>query len=597
MHNENLNKCGESQITFIIRTDNELYMNECMLYLSRLLVPDNFSVDIVQIKESVSILDALKESFSEINARYRIYIEEGTLITNISFISEMLDAISESDCQIIGFDINDDLTENKQNGMTYVSNKAIIFSGELDWNSISYDEGCVGIETSSLIGFDLDKYFDEISFEGDSYTWIINILLKRIEHDFPDNYYQELVDAIKSQQINNDYVLGRIDDICLNSFEVKNKLCTLINENISPLVSVIVPIYNAERFISQTIDSIVNQTYKNLEIILVDDCSTDNTIDILYRYEQLDPRIKVVTYEKNEHICYAGNEGYKQAHGKYIALCGHDDIWMNDKLEKQVEYLVNHKDVGACFTLTSIIDDLGKVYPHDGKVNDLYHTFDKDNRGRIEWLQLLMDYGNCFCAPSVLMQAGCIEDRLYSYPYVQLQDYLLWLNVLKKWDVHIIQERLTLYRHFDGDKNLSSMDNGKLNRMQHELNHIDYRFIMDLTDEEFVEIFSTRFMCKDSSSKKELLCERAMMLKAGNNPYSIDLFNHLLNDNEARILLERKYGFSLCHYYEFSKQSLNFDFGNNPLVDQYNRLQKENEELINIIRRYEDIVQKLTEHK
>ena len=101
-----------------------------------------------------------------------------------------------------------------------------------------------------------------------------------------------------------------------------------------PLVSVIIPTYNRGRLILDSINSVLNQTYKNIELIVVDDCSTDNTEEILKSIN--DSRIKYVKLEKNSGACIARNKGIELSTGEFIAFNDSDDLWITTKLEKQL---------------------------------------------------------------------------------------------------------------------------------------------------------------------------------------------------------------------------------------------------------------------
>lgn len=116
-----------------------------------------------------------------------------------------------------------------------------------------------------------------------------------------------------------------------------------------PLVSIITPVYNAEQFLSETIESVKNQTYQNWEMILVDDCSKDNSADIIKEFQNTDDRIKYIRLEKNSGASVSRNTGITNAKGRFIAFVDSDDIWNPDKLEKQVSYMLENK-VGFTFT-------------------------------------------------------------------------------------------------------------------------------------------------------------------------------------------------------------------------------------------------------
>ena len=115
------------------------------------------------------------------------------------------------------------------------------------------------------------------------------------------------------------------------------------------LVSIVTPVYNSEKFISETIDSIQNQTYKHWELILVDDCSSDNSYDIISKYIKYDKRIRYIKLEKNSGAAVSRNTGIKNAKGRFIAFLDSDDIWLPEKLEKQVKYMLDKK-IGFTFT-------------------------------------------------------------------------------------------------------------------------------------------------------------------------------------------------------------------------------------------------------
>ena len=105
------------------------------------------------------------------------------------------------------------------------------------------------------------------------------------------------------------------------------------------LVSVIVPVYDCENFVGETIESVLNQTYNNLELILVDDCSRDNSLRIISEYASKDSRVKIIESRRNRGTAVAFNKGLSKAEGRYIALIDSDDLWVEDKLEKQIKFM------------------------------------------------------------------------------------------------------------------------------------------------------------------------------------------------------------------------------------------------------------------
>ena len=121
------------------------------------------------------------------------------------------------------------------------------------------------------------------------------------------------------------------------------------------LVSVIIPTYKRPDTLSRAIDSVLNQTYKDIEFIIVDDGSTDQTEELVKSYD--DTRIHYRKMERNSFYCYAANCGLTHCKGDYVAFMNSDDVWLPEKLEKQLMYLEAYPEYGACFTEVTLIDD------------------------------------------------------------------------------------------------------------------------------------------------------------------------------------------------------------------------------------------------
>lgn len=129
----------------------------------------------------------------------------------------------------------------------------------------------------------------------------------------------------------------------------------------NPLVSVIMPVYNAGKFVDEATTSILNQTYKNLELIVIDDGSTDKSREIVNKYAKLDKRVKVITLAKNRGPSYASNVGIKKARGTYIARMDADDMSLPGRIEKQVAYLRKNSDIAMLGGQCKLIDKRGKL--------------------------------------------------------------------------------------------------------------------------------------------------------------------------------------------------------------------------------------------
>jgi teichuronic acid biosynthesis glycosyltransferase TuaG len=107
----------------------------------------------------------------------------------------------------------------------------------------------------------------------------------------------------------------------------------------NPLISIITPCYNSALFIAQTIESVIAQTYKNWEMIIVDDCSTDTSFEIALNYAAKDKRIKVLRMEQNSGAALVRNKAIKVSQGEYLAFLDSDDIWLPEKIERQLQFM------------------------------------------------------------------------------------------------------------------------------------------------------------------------------------------------------------------------------------------------------------------
>jgi glycosyltransferase involved in cell wall biosynthesis len=130
----------------------------------------------------------------------------------------------------------------------------------------------------------------------------------------------------------------------------------MIQKAISPLVSILMPAYNSESYISQSIQSVLQQTYIHRELIIIDDWSTDSTASIIKTYMHIDKRIMLIQNESNLSLCHALNKWLSSAQGTYIARIDSDDIWYSDKLYLQIEWMIAHPDYGLTWTSFEYID-------------------------------------------------------------------------------------------------------------------------------------------------------------------------------------------------------------------------------------------------
>ena len=199
------------------------------------------------------------------------------------------------------------------------------------------------------------------------------------------------------------------------------------------MISVVIPTYNREKTIKRAIDSILNQTYKDIEIIIVDDCSKDNTEEIIKQYK--DNRIKYIKLDKNSGACAARNKGIELAKGQYIAFQDSDDYWKSDKLEKQLENMKKEKsDIDFCEI---------NVKGESQKNKTIIKPTKKDLR-RIKKIGVkkALCYQNFISTQAVIAKRECFCESKFDITLPRLQDYDMFFRLSSKNKISITQEPL-----------------------------------------------------------------------------------------------------------------------------------------------------------
>lgn len=227
---------------------------------------------------------------------------------------------------------------------------------------------------------------------------------------------------------------------------LKNGVITMENK---PLVSIITPVYNAERFIKETIESVQHQTYDNWEMILVNDLSPDNSVEIINEYAQKDERIRLIHLEKNSGAAIARNTAINDSKGKYIAFLDSDDLWHPQKLEKQVAFMLE-RDIAFSFTSYELMSEGGA---RTGKQIHVPATIDYDGLLKntiIGCLTVMLD-----------------KDKIGKIEMVNIrtrQDFVLWLDILKRdFVAYGMNEVLAYYRKVGGSISSNKIKTAKRN--------------------------------------------------------------------------------------------------------------------------------------
>lgn len=198
------------------------------------------------------------------------------------------------------------------------------------------------------------------------------------------------------------------------------------------LVSIVTPLYNAEKYIEETILSVLNQTYINWEMLIIDDCSSDKGPNIVKKYIKQDKRIKYIKLEENSGAAISRNKAIELAEGEYIAFLDSDDLWKKEKLEKQINFM-KENNYAISFTEYEEIDENGR------KLNILIKVSKKPVTYRS---YLLTNPIGCLTGMYSVKKLG----KVYMPNLRKRQDTGFWLNILKKDKAYSLKENLALYR-------------------------------------------------------------------------------------------------------------------------------------------------------
>jgi len=219
-------------------------------------------------------------------------------------------------------------------------------------------------------------------------------------------------------------------------------------KDISPEISIITPVFESELFIKLTIESVLNQTYQNWELIIIDDASSDGSVKIAESFATKDERINLIKLDSNKGPAAARNRGIKEASGRYIAFLDSDDLWHKDKLEKQIIFMQKNEYAFTYTGFEKINEEgevIGAIFPYKEEV--CYYDLLKSN------------HIGCLTAMVDLKILGC---KMYMPDIKKRQDQGLWLEILKEIDkAYCLYEILGQYRIREGSISINKIDNLK----------------------------------------------------------------------------------------------------------------------------------------
>jgi glycosyltransferase involved in cell wall biosynthesis len=211
-----------------------------------------------------------------------------------------------------------------------------------------------------------------------------------------------------------------------------------------PLVSVVMPVYNVERFVAKAINSILLQTLTNWELIIINDASSDKSEEIIRSFT--DTRIQYLQQPTNSGVVAAMNKGVEQAKGKYITVMHADDIAVEDRIQKQYEYMEQHLQTAVLAGKTIFINEDDKPVERNWKTDEQTNTYE-EIKARMVW-------ENCIAHPTVMMRKDVVTQYGYSssplHQGFAVEDYPLWLHILSDgYIIEKLQQPVLYYRQHE----------------------------------------------------------------------------------------------------------------------------------------------------
>lgn len=317
----------------------------------------------------------------------------------------------------------------------------------------------------------------------------------------------------------------------------------------SPIITVLMPVYNCELYIREAVDSILNQTFTDFEFLIIDDASTDETVAIIKTYN--DSRIQLIQKPANSGYTNSLNHGLKIAKGKYIARMDGDDISLPERFVKQVDFLEANQDVVLCGTNFSIIG------------TDKVINLPQKNKE----IKLALLKGNCIAHPSVMIRNQTLQQFsiLYDSNTEPAEDYDLWVRLLETGKLFNLQEELLNYRvhntQVSKKRELQQIQSALESRLK-LLKYLNYTF----NDNEYnllKKIIQRNVVTTFDEIKDYFILKQKMILANSNNFFDSNGFqkylSELQNQNFQKYFVNReKYYPIICFQYFYIKKKYGF---------------------------------------
>lgn len=314
-------------------------------------------------------------------------------------------------------------------------------------------------------------------------------------------------------------------------------------------VNVFMPCYNSEKYIGQAIESILGQSYTDFELVIIDDGSTDNGVEIIKKYALNDSRIRLLKNGVNRGIVFTRNKGLDECQCDYMALMDSDDIATPDRLEKEVAFLNENKDVVAVGGLYQLMDESGKLLPEKLKFTES----DEEIRARMLFVNVMAN-GTVLLRKRKIDQANIrYREHLHAS-----EDYLFWCEVMNIGKICNIGEIFQYYRVHENSlehrSNREEQDYKKqgIQDIKKYILHQQECHLEETEEELFVRILTDNEECESLSKEKRKILKNILYKLRGQAAPKGDKYKEIFEGELKRYDLYTRNPFMRKVYYKWS---------------------------------------------
>lgn len=430
------------KICFVMCVNSEQYLQEAMYYINRLHIPEGYTIDVITVEEAVSMTSGYNEAMRASDAKYKVYLHQDVMIIERDFLKHLLKIFENHKVGMFGMVGAPKLSENgvmwysDRIGRLYTSN--VYLMGDSVLGKVQGEYQQVEVIDGLLMATQYDIPWREDIFQ----KWDFYDVSQSFE--FRKRGYEVVVPRMEQPWCIHDDGFMNLENY-YNERKKFLKEYTWGNKD-KEKVSIIIPTYNRAHLIERAIRSVLNQTYTEFELLVVDDGSTDNTKEVVEGIK--DARIRYICCKGNGGAARARNRGIAEAQYDYIAFQDSDDEWHPDKLEKQMKAMAEaSEDTGLvyCEYHYNGLEGLEDICPNREIPLE-------QKQGNI-FPELLT--GNMIGTPVMLVKRECFDKvGVFNENFPCMEDYELVLRIAREYRIVFVPEVLMeVYANYESVTN------------------------------------------------------------------------------------------------------------------------------------------------